>query len=269
MMKTCPNCHAPLPSEPTKFCKSCGNSLKKKHGCLIGITIFLVIIVLGFAVLAFFVSGLFKPYDLGVDVNEEAFESAVTKIGYRDNRHEVTGSLKDYDIVFSGSHPVDTTWTSEEVSSFIGYNRPKAFPAEQVQVRINDDGTVDAAANLRVDYILDDILKGQYTKEDIAKHVPFISIIPDEVNVKVNFEGKVIDNQIQDTDIHSVSVMGISVPMTLIDNSSAMNFIEDSLTAYTESMNQESGANFERIEVVDGELVIKGIIPDQMEMIKK
>jgi hypothetical protein len=244
--------------------------VKKRKGkgfkILLGIIVVPLIAVLVF-VLA--VPGAARPYDLGVTTSLEHYLSAIQKIGYTDNRNEVSGDLNDFNVVYQGQTNVSNEWTSEEVTSFIGYNRPRSFPVTHVQIRFNENGTIDAAGQIDVDYVISKVLNNDYTREDASGYFTMLQFIPNKVNVKVNFKGAIENNEVQGIAINSVSILGIPIPSGLVQGSEVNQFIENYATGFTQSLNQETGANIDSMSIQNGALRIQGILPASMEMIKK
>lgn len=107
--------------------------MKKSKKKIILITVFAIIILLGIATWVI-VSKLLNPKDLGVKASKEAYESALSKLNY----------VKDPDV--SGSKEpkkVDVKLTSEELTSFFSFERPSSYPLKKVQIKVNENDTVD------------------------------------------------------------------------------------------------------------------------------
>ena len=83
--------------------------------------------------------GANKPKDLGVKVSDAAMTSLQSKIDTK-----VTGAAIDYnspaDQIFSGSVPVDTQNTSEEITTWLAKRAGSDTPVSDVQVRMIEGG---------------------------------------------------------------------------------------------------------------------------------
>jgi len=237
---------------------------KKKHkGCLV--TLLVVIIFLGVIAgsIAIFLPGFFGPKDLGVKTSKTSYESAVAKLGYLKDKAPSTGTAEDYAYHYGAVKSVDTTLTSEELTSFLGYNRPDYYALKKVQIRINEDN-LELSATLDTDYFIDKVLSGKYSKEDIKNAIPVIHSIPKSVNIYSKIEGEINSNQASNLAISDVEVMGVGLPSSIYNSSKAQTEITNIVNDYIETSIQKSSANYETIKVQDGALVLKGEIPTSL-----
>lgn len=99
--------------------------------------------------------GTDKPRDLGVRYANINVMQVHDYIGTKTTiTREVTGSGARGGFLFEGSKPARYSLTSEELTALA--NSPwKYFPFSEVQIKINQDGTVEASALLRTDRIID------------------------------------------------------------------------------------------------------------------
>lgn len=236
---------------------------KKKHGCLTAFIIFLAVILIGAAAVYFLLPGLSGPADLGIKSSREAYESALEKLDITKDVSPVGGRADDYIITYGAPQVVDAGLTSEELTSFFNENRPDYYAVKNVQVRVNDDGTIEASGSLDTSYVFNNMLYGQYSKEDAKSALPMLGLIPDDVNFYFKVAGSVVDNQVQGIDIESVKVMGIGIPSSLI--SSALPFITQTLDNYIGNECSRVGAYVERAEVSNGRLAFNGSLPSSIE----
>ncbi|HOP09913.1 MAG TPA: zinc ribbon domain-containing protein [Oscillospiraceae bacterium] len=237
----------------------------KKHKGLITLLVIIIVLLAGFIAVTFLVPGLVMPVNLGVKSSYEAYLSAMDKVGLSRDDTPESGAIEDYQVVYSGSHTVDETLTSEELTSYVNENRPPYFAVKNVQIRINDDGTVEASGTLNTAYVFDHVLGGEYSMEDAQRALPMLGLIPDNVNLYVKLSGSVVDNSVEDLDIESVSVMGITIPNDLIDSNE--DFIVDTVDGLIARMNAKSGSNIEQLDFDNGKLNVKGTLPSYTERI--
>ena len=156
---------------------------RRRHGCLTAFIIFIIVLLLAAAAVYFFVPGLHKPNDLGIKSSGEAYTRAMNKLGVTKDKSPTSGTADSYTITYGAPHAVTTGLTSEEITSFLSENRPPYYAVKNVQVRINNDGTIEAAGNLDTNYVFNEMLNGQYTKQDAQKELPMLGLIPSSVNV--------------------------------------------------------------------------------------
>ncbi|MHB1483670.1 MAG: zinc ribbon domain-containing protein [Saccharofermentanales bacterium] len=237
---------------------------KKKHGCLTFMLGFLAAIVLLGMAVYIFVPGLLRPYNYGVKVSKEAYESALTKLKYTKDVSPATGTLGSFKNVYGPTNSIDTALTSEEITSFLSYNRPPYYALSNTQVRINKDNTIDIATRIDVDYVFDHVLGGKYTMEQAIQQVPMLRFLPDKVNMAVNVEGKVVDNNFEDLDLNKVSLNGIPLPPSLFESTDTVDFVEKTLSDYMKLANEGSKADYNLIQVMDGNLVILAEFPSSL-----
>jgi hypothetical protein len=239
--------------------------IKKKGGCLkslLSLILFLIFIVL---LLAFFLPGLIWPRTLGVSYTKEDYDSFMSKLGYI--KDEAPDLSSEYEYNYGPVKNVDIILTSEEITAFFNTNRPSDYAIKKVEVRVNPDGTIEAVASANVDYFLKEFFEGEIGREDIKNEMPALGFLPSSVNLYLNIEGEIINNK-STVSVNSASVQGIPIPSGYINDDKAVSFVTDGINKLISNHSQKSGAYFERIAVVDGNLVLKGKIPSTLERIK-
>ncbi|RJO59700.1 hypothetical protein C4546_01285 [Candidatus Parcubacteria bacterium] len=123
-------------------------AVKKKHKFrwlywLVGIIVVILIAISATGVYAVpgvsAIFGMNKPKDLGIKVTEEAYNTIKQKIPL-----QITGEKADYSAspatIFTGSAPVDTQNTSEEVTSWLAKMQGPDPIISQVQVKMIEGG---------------------------------------------------------------------------------------------------------------------------------
>lgn len=273
----CPNCGNDLP-DTVAVCRFCGQPIrpaevpkqkvKKKKGCLVALLT--VIIIIGAVVLciALFLPGFFSPKNLGVKTSKEAYESALTKLNYVKDTAPASGKKEDYVYTYGEPEKVTTTLTSEELTSFFNYNRPDYYPLKDVQVKINPDNTVEFSASMNSDYFLNDILGGNYSKDEIVKAYPVIKVIPDTVNIYGSMSGEIVNNQAQDIALKDVELMGVELPASLYSTSSAQTEINNVVDNFLESVTDKTGGSYQSIKVENGELQLDATLPTTLTRVE-
>lgn len=289
----CENCGKPLP-DGANLCESCGakavkapdstgqqneaqhytsqqpikqGKAKRKHGCLTSLLVFICILGIAALALSFLLPGFFNPHDLGIKSSKGEYEIALAQLKLAKDEAPITGSEKDYQISYGKAQAVQTSLDSEEITSFFNENRPDYYALKNVQIRINPDNTLEAAATMNTSYIFDEILSGKYSREDANKVLPMLGLLPDKINLYCKLSGSIINNQTEDLNIQNVSVMGIPIPKNIIGSPEASQFIESTLDNYIEKTAEKSGASYDLLQVSDGKLQLEGKLPSSISRI--
>ena len=230
--------------------------------------IFALIVIALTITLGFVFPGLIWQKDLGVRYTRADYESALTKLKYIKDGIPEGLSADEYIYNYGPVVDVNIKLTSAEITAFINTDRPSYYAVKNVQVRINDDGTIDASGALNTDYVLNKFLGGRYSKTEIAKEMPALGLLPASVNVAANFSGSVINNSSSGS-LNSLEVQGIPIPSTYINSSEAVNVLTNAINDAIEVGNTKSGSNINRIAVDSGELNIDGSFASSLTRTKK
>jgi len=313
----CPNCGAPLqiaPQQPVQPAPPVYNQQvspqynqqqyyqtqlpnaakpKKSHGCLTALIIVLVLIIGAGAAVYFLLPGLFRPVDLGVKTSQEAYQSALTKLGYVKDEAPTTGKQDDYEYTYGPLAPVDISMSSEEVTSFMNLNRPAYFPLKNVQVKIGGsasigngspiagpvqlsvipvssgggDAPVEVSATIDRDYAINYLLKGDYSRaeiEDALKSIGIDKLLPAQINLYIKMSGRIENNQIVDLRLYNASLMGVAVPDEYVTSSDTYSIARSVINMLLQDYNERSGAYFVSIKTADGEIIIDGQVPSSL-----
>lgn len=237
---------------------------KKKGKGLVVLLVLVLIIGAGVLSLYLFLPGLLGPKSLGIKSSPEAYNSAMVKLGITKDEAPKTGSAESYQVIYGAPHPVNTALTSEEITSFINENRPDYYALKNVQVRINDDGTVEASGSIDTAYIFEKILGGEYTEEDLKSAVPMLGMLPGSVNLYAKGTGEINNNQIENVDIQNLTVMGISIPDSALTEAGTQIIVE-TLEGYMERENAKNNSDIEHMAIEDGKLVVEGQFPSSVQ----
>jgi hypothetical protein len=238
--------------------------VKKKRGCLTALIIAVILLGAAVAAVYFLLPGMLRPYDLGIKSTEEAYESTLHKLQLSKDDAPASGNADDYTIVYGGAQSIQTELDSEELTSFFNENRPDYYALQDVQIRINEDDTVEVSANIDTNYIFSEVLGGAYSRKDAEDALPMLGLLPDKINVYFDFTGGVRNNVISDLDIAKISVLGIPLPESLYDSASAQSFIENTLNAYIAEVRAEHGSSYDLLDFQDGALVFEGSNPSSV-----
>ncbi|BAL81227.1 hypothetical protein [Caldisericum exile] len=197
-----------------------------------------------------------KPRDLGVRYAEKDYQNVIKKSQLTKDKAPQSGSVKDYKYVWSGKVNVGTTYTQEEITAWLNENRPSYFAFKNVQVKINNDGTIEAGAN--VDF---KALSNYALTEDEKKYVP--SFIPDSAPVYAKGVIYVQNNQVH-IEPQSVVVGFIPVPSNLLKREN-ISYVENKIESLIPTI---PNLYIETLKVENGKLIYKGTGPKSLTRIK-
>lgn len=186
-----------------------------------------------------------KPKDLGIVFDEAISETANNKIKVK--FENFTGGLVPAEGISSiGSHPISAIFTSEELTSLFNEKTCVYYPFSDIQIKINEDSSVEVSGVLLTDRIKNFIEATGGSKKTLPGFIKFIGIFP--LRPPFYFQGslKVEDNK-ANLDIKNAKVGKFSIPRNLILKynrpleiflENRINFLED-FYIYSLSLNED------------------------------
>ena len=116
--------------------------------------IIFVLLVLGAGMTGFVpvvsdILGTNAPRDLGVKVTQADYDSALAATGFK--LDSSAGYGPDTHITYSGQKAVSVGLTDAQLSALIDFDHATQYPVRNAQVKIHADGTLEAAAYIKVD----------------------------------------------------------------------------------------------------------------------
>lgn len=249
----CKNCGEFI-KETENFCTACERPVNRiipirekrkmgKKGTAF-IIILLVTVFISIGVLLN-ISRIFGAVDLGIVSSEKAYNTALTK--FKSSIQKLDGYT---DIVL----------TNEELSSVIKYNWPENKVARDIQIKINENGIIEASGYINKNYI-SQYLIGE-NNGSIKKLLPMFDILPEYTEVYIKFKGEVKNNQVNLIDIQKVEVAGIQIPENLYENVNARNQLADGINKFLDKISEKTGASFDLVKAKSGKLIIQGLLPE-------
>jgi len=225
-----------------------------------------VIGVVGYLAYLGFVPGLSnliganKPRDLGVTYSQKDFDSFLAKTDI--SHEELTGSVSaDKSVVFSGSKALKTEFSQAEASVRINNDKWAYMPVTNVQIRFNDDGTLEFSSNLimnRLDGFIASIGGVGYSKADIEKGLGYLNLV--KTNPPVYLKAKpVVKNNKVTVEVQSVQVGKIDVPIEKIDTNGFVASLAEKVFSRTPGFYANS------FYVTGGKAVFDGTIPTKVQ----
>ena len=238
---------------------------KKKKSFLKKLLIFLLGLGVIIILLGFIFPGLLWTRSLGVKYTEEDYNSMLDKLEYI--KDEVpTGNQGDYEYVYGPLKDINVFFTSEELTAFFNYNRPDYYALKNVQIKINEN-TVEVSGSANVDYFLNTLLEGQYTKEEIKDAYPALGLLPNSVNLYLNIEGS-IDNNLSSLKVNDVQVQGVTLPDGLIKSEDAISFVTTTVDNGLSKYEEKSGTYIKRMAIEKNKLLFEGKTPSSLSRVE-
>src|SRR3989338_1567695 len=187
----------------------------------------LVFLVLLLAAAGFY---LLKPKALGVTYGQQDLASAKEKLAVTYAPLPADAGA-DKVLLVSDSHPVDQTFSSQELTA-LADNRQKDFPYfpfKNVQIRVNADGSVEGSATVNYQDAVNYLVALGVSQEVIAEGAAKFKIPPTDLPVYLKVSGTISDNQSQ-INVQQAKIANISIPQNYItDYSPALNNLIDSI----------------------------------------
>ncbi len=241
---------------------------KKKHRLIKRLAIIVAVIAVIVLVLGLVLPGLLWPKDLGVRYSKQDYDSFLKKANYVKDLAPTGNSEDIYNYVYGPTTPVSTKFTSAELTAFANYNRPSYYAAKNIQIRVNSDGTVEASGTVNVDYVLNEVLGGKYSRTQIVKEIPALGLLPGSVNLYLSLTGSIINNS-ANLGLNSVTVQGIPIPNTYVKSSEGISTATTGVNNLISKSNVKSGANIEKLATENENIVLQGQFPTSLTRIKK
>jgi hypothetical protein len=223
------------------------------------LAVFVLIILLvgtlgyfGFIPVLSSVFGSDKPRDLGVKYTEKQYldytEKAATQITTTNEAVSPENSL-----TYSGTKDLKQGFTQEEISARLNYSKWKYMPVKNVQIKIDQDGSVEFSGIVVYDRLGGFIERegaGQYSKADIDKGLNYIKLIGRDFPVYAKFKASINNNQLTEN-IQTIEVGRFSIPLKTVNADSVVVSVSQSIMGkvpgfYAKSVSFENGKmNFE------------------------
>jgi hypothetical protein len=219
----------------------------------------LIIILMVFAAVflasAYFL-GIFpfnNAKDLGVRYTNEDFERSLSKVG---GRLEALpkDTPKEKSIQMNGILNVDTSFTDEELTAAADSRKWIYYPVKDPQIKIHDDGTLEASAQIRTSRLMDYALATN-TPKYYTDLIDKFDILPNPP-VYIKGKGYVENNKITIENLEEGEVGRIKLEGEMLDavGKELKYFIEDGIK-------RTPGLDVNKLTFENGEMDLKGTIP--------
>lgn len=207
---------------------------------------------------------LLKPKNLGINATQKDLDSIKQKIA-------VTFAPLPADqattktIIVSGAHPVDQSFSSAELTAAADnrHNDYAYFPFRNVQIRVNNDGSVEGSGTINYQDAVNYLLTLGVSQKDIAEGTAKFKIPNTNLPVYLKASGAITNNDSQ-INFSAAKIANIAVPENLIKEfQPAVNGLIESVIR-----SRRPSYNIEKLEVVSGQVHFLGTAPDQEMAVK-
>lgn len=162
-------------------------------------------------------------------------------------------------LIVSGSHPVDQTFSSEELTAAAD-NRSSQyayFPFRHVQIKVGADGSVEGSAVVNYSDAVRYLAALGVSSQDIAEGAKKFNIPNASLPVYLKVSGSIANNKSSIT-VHQAQIARINIPENLINEyAPAPNGLIDSIIK-----TRQPSYNIQKLGVENGNIHFVGTAPD-------
>jgi hypothetical protein len=224
----------------------------------------LLCVLIGFGIMTYlgFVPGLStalgfnKAKDLGITITAADSTAAQSKTGV-EILAMPAGTAVVNSIKYEGSKNATYEMNSTELTGLSNNRKWKYYPLENVQVRVNDDGTVESTGVIKLDSAFNYVRALGYSQEDIDKAMNEMKIPRMNLPFYVKFGGNVKDNVVN-LSVDSLVISNVPVPASYITEhtSDAAKIVEDLIA-------KSNGFSIKSLSFSDGRMYFDGTVPEK------
>lgn len=230
---------------------------------LIGVGVVFVVLLLLCGGIYFILSGTInlvpkligsgEPVDLGIRYTQQDLDNAEKQFNFETK--EVNDSTKPATFMtFEGSQPMDTSYDSKAISALLNNRKYAYSPVSNMQVRINDDDSVEWSGVINSENIpafMGALGKGDYDFDQIKEQYG----IPADLSFYVKGTASVSKNQVS-MNTTQVKLGNFAVPQSIITGNKATfeSFAEEMLGSIP-------NLYIEEMTIEDGKMNLKGTMP--------
>lgn len=207
---------------------------------------------------------LLQPKSLGISYTPADLSSMYKKVGVSFEPLPA-GSPSNKSLIVSGSHLVDQTFTSSELTAAVD-NRHREyayFPFRNVQIRVNADGSVEGSATVNYSDAVRYLVALGVSSEDIAEGAKKFNIPNANLPVYLKVAGSITGNTSRIT-VQQAQIARISIPQDLVTQyGPALNGLIDSIIKA-----RQPSINIQKLNVENGTVHFVGSAPDKEQAMK-
>lgn len=203
---------------------------------------------------------LLKPKALGISYTQKDLDSTKQKLNVTFAPLPAADQTATKTIIVSGSHPVDQTFSSAELTAAVDnrHNDYAYFPFRNVQIRVNPDGSVEGSATINYQDAVNYLVSLGVSRKAIAEGTAKFKIPNTNLPVYLKASGAIINNNSQ-INFSAAKIANINVPQNLITQfQPAVNDLIESIIK-----SRQPSYRIDKLEVVNGQVRFLGTAPNQ------
>ena len=196
------------------------------------------------------------PKDLGIRYDENDSKAARVKSGGTEIIALPPGTSASEDFRLEGKKDARFTMDSKELTAHSN-NRPwKNYPVKNLQIKIHEDGSVEASAILLVSKAMPYAMALGYSEQQIRDAMKQYSLPPFEVPIYVMGKGLVVNDSVT-VDAKTVKIGAIPLPGDIVTraNNEAESVLNDLIGKHS------SAFHAEEVSFVGGKMTFVGQVP--------
>jgi len=163
-----------------------------------------------------------------------------------------------------GTKNLETTFTSKEITALLNHRTWKNFPAKDVQVKINSDGSLESSGVLIVSKALPFAEGLGYSDEEVKEAMTKYKLPSVEIPYYISGFGEVKNNDIS-LSISSLKIGAIPLPQSMTGPlaEEATLFLESLINRYQDNFSADS------ITSQNGQITFKGRVAERISVVPK
>lgn len=208
---------------------------------------------------------LLQPKSLGISYTPEDLTSMYKKLNVTFEPLP-PGAPETKSLIVSGSHPVDQTFSSEEITAGADnrYSQYAYFPFRHVQVRVNTDGSVETSATVNYSDAVRYLTALGVSSQDITEAAKKFNIPNTSLPVYLKVSGSVVNNTSNIT-VQQAQIAHVNIPENLINTyAPALNGLIDAIIK-----DRRPSYNIQTITAENGKIHFVGSAPDKEQAVKR
>lgn len=197
-----------------------------------------------------------KPKDLGVTFSQTDYQNMEAKTGAT---AEVMAADEPTNLTIKhvGQHPVDTMFSQEEFTSKVSNRQWRDNPFGDVQVKFNQDGSVEASGILKLPVATRFFSAMGISSADVEATAKKFKV--PMANVPFYFKGTGVAKNNQITpNLTALEIGRVPVPKSIISQ-----YQQPAANLATDLLGRVQGFSIEEASITDGKLHFKGTLPDK------
>jgi hypothetical protein len=198
-----------------------------------------------------------KPRDLNISYTSDDLKNSVEKIGTNLNSLPAGNTKVEDSVSYEGFRSINTSLSSQEITAYINNEKWKYFPVKDVQIKFNNDDSVEISGLIIKDR-LENYIKATKVKDSEYSEIKKYLIVP--VNtvpfyVKGNIE--IVNNKVT-LNSETLEIGKLTIDNAVINNNKTafQQFIEDRIN-FIPNLKVTSG------KINDGKLSLIGTVPEK------